>query len=158
MGFKLQAVSGFGTYPDGRLRAGPFCISTEELSSLMTDLRIFPGENVPSGMISSIPSGLMMSAAGAGVTGYLVDDEGLEVSQTDLDQFVVKSTEQGALFRMSGHYCPEPKIMISSDAVAIHDGRHVSWHSIRRLRTPDGMERAISASRPEIAPALAVAI
>lgn len=154
---RLRPVPGFGTFPDGRLRAGPFIAESRGLSAEMARQRIFPGHECGTGHVSIIPDGLMLSASGTGVTGYFVDRDGIEASRSDLDRFILATVAAGTLFRVSGHYCPDRDVMISSEAVARHDGRHVTWQVMRRLRGRDGRERVIMASRPEMAAGLALA-
>ena len=149
MGLVLRYVPGFGSFPDGRLRAGPFAVDGVGMLYLaMEKWRIRPGGKGTQGIVSQTPEGIMLSAQGEAVTGYLLDEEDLEVSRSDLDRFLLETVRPGAACRISGHWCPDPERMIVSEATAVHDGRVVTWMESRDIVHADGRRQNISRSRP----------
>ncbi|WP_027234124.1 hypothetical protein [Leisingera caerulea] len=154
MGLVLRYVPGFGTYPDGRLRAGPFNADGVGMLYLAMDKwGIRPGAEGSQGIVSQTPEGIMLSAQGEGVTGYLLDAEGLESSRSDLDGFILETVRPGAACRINGHWCPDPDRMIVSEATAVHDGRYVTWVETRDILHRDGRRQNISRSLPVALPA-----
>lgn len=153
MGLVLRIVPGFGTFPDGRLRAGPFDVEhVGALYMAMEKWGIRPGADGSQGMVSLTPEGIMLSAQGEGVTGYLVDDEGLEVTDTDLDRFIIETVRPGSACHITGHYCPSRDLMIASEATAVHDGSYVTWVQTRDMLHADGRRQNINRTSPIAVP------
>lgn len=151
MSLIIRPVFGFGSYPDGRLRAGPFNFRQPgELNLALDRFDLRPGGPGDVGMVSMRNDGIYLSAQGAGVRGYLLDLEEMEAPSSDLDAFMLVAADPGVACRVSGHWSPGPDMDIISDAVAIHDGRRVSWTASRRIERSDGDGRVIAASRPRI--------
>ena len=154
MGFVLHMVPGFGTFPDGRLRAGPFN-RMEHVGSLYVAMEkwgIRPGAEGSQGIVSLTAGGIMLSAQGEGVSGYLVDEEGLEVSETDLDRFIMDTVQPGTACRFMGHWCPDRDRMIVSEATAIHDARYVTWMQTRDIVHADGRRQNLIRTTPVAIP------
>ena len=146
---QLKRVPHFGKFPDGRLRAGPFrSMPVTSLQALMSRFGICLGEGNQTGMISATASGLMMSSSGSGVRGYFVDAEGLEISSTDLDRFILEATEPHTAIRISGHNSPGPESTVVSEATAMHDGHEVTWSAQRVIQNDRGGMQMIGAVLP----------
>ena len=79
----LQEVQNFDNYPDGRLRAGPFPGAPDQIARHLERHDLHIGALGEKGMCSRTIMGTMISAAGAGVNGYLLDGEGLEAASSD---------------------------------------------------------------------------
>lgn len=149
MSLVLRVTGGFGKYPDGRLRAGPFSYS--EVGALHVAMKkwgIRPGGPGTTGYVSMAAGGVMLSAQGEGVSGYLVDSDDLEVTEDDLDGFILESVAPGVACRISGHWMPDPDRMIESEATAFHDGSEVTWISRREIIHADGRREVLHRSAP----------
>lgn len=150
MGLVLQMVPGYGQFPDGRLRAGPFDVAhVGALYLAMERWGVRPGAEGSQGIVSITPEGIMLSAQGEGVSGYLVDEEGLEVTETDLDRFIMETVRPGAACRITGHWCPDRDRMIISEATAVHDRRQVTWVQSRDILYSDGRRQTINRTCPQ---------
>lgn len=151
MALILRMVPGFGTFPDGRLRAGPFDVAGPGcLYREMERFGLRPGVGGTVGMVSETAEGIMLSASGDGVFGYLLDSEALEASRTDLEEFLMATIRPGRRWSMTGHWCPDPDRMIRSEALAWHDGSEVFWQESREILHRDGRLETISRSRPTL--------
>lgn len=151
MALILRMVAGFGTFPDGRLRAGPFDVpGPGRLYQQMDRFGLRPGATGTVGMVSETAEGIMLSATGDGVFGYMLDTEALEASRTDLEEFLVATIRPGRRWSMAGHWCPDPDRMIRSEAIAWHDGVEVFWQESREILHRDGRLETISRSRPSV--------
>lgn len=140
----LQPVPGFGTFPDGRLRAGPFAMDdVSKLRILLREFGVHPGFQDDKGLVSRTPAGLVLSASGPCVRGYFMDSDGIEVSSSDLDALLLDAVTPGTPFRTSGHWCPDRERMIVSEATAIHDGHSVDWSRSRMIHYADGTVQPI---------------
>ena len=157
MGSLLRMVPNFGAFPDGRLRAGPFSVQTVgELYQAMDRWGIRPGAAGTQGMVSETSEGIMLSASGDGVMGYLLDTEALEVSISDLDAFIIQTVKPGMACRIDGHWCPDADRMIRSEALAVHDGNEVRWFETRDIFHRDGTRVNLKQSKTEAYPLKAV--
>jgi len=142
----LRPVPGFGSYPDGRLRAGPFSAShVGELHRWMDRYGIAPGAKGDQGMVSQTPQGIMISASGPGVHGYFLDRDGLEASQDDTDRFLLAVIKAGSACTISGHWCPDETRMIVSNATALNAGGEIQWTNSRMIIHADGHVRPLTA-------------
>lgn len=150
----LFPVPGFGSYPDGRLRAGPFHVrSAPELQRLLDRSGLRPGRTGDVGFVSQMATGIHLSASGPGVTGYLLDSDDLEAARSDLDMFIIHAVAPGVPCHVAGHWSPDPDCTIQSDATAIHDGTDVIWAERRMLMRADGSQKVIKATAPAALPA-----
>lgn len=149
MSVLIRPVFGFGSYPDGRLRAGPFNLrNPTDIHLALKRHMLRPGCEGDAGMVSAMSDGVYLSSSGAGVRGYFLDDEGLEAAASDLDSFVIESVHRGRACTLSGHWSPDPDRTIISEAVAVHDGALVSWIRSRIIRFRDGSQTVIEKPRP----------
>lgn len=149
----LFPVPNFGSYPDGRLRAGPFHLqSAPELQVLLDRHGLRPGSEGDTGYVSQMANGIHLSACGAGVTGYLLDQEGLEASRSDLDLFIMRAVTAGTPCQISGHWSADPARTIVSEATAVHDGCDVIWTERRIILHSDGSQHVIKAAAPAALP------
>lgn len=151
MGLVIRPVFGFGSFPDGRLRAGPFHLQNPtDLNVIMARHGIRPGGEGDVGVVSLMAGGIMLSAAGAGVRGYFLDSENLEIPGNDIDAFLLEAVRPGAACAISGHWSPDASRAIISDAVAVHDGRRVTWSKSRVIHHADGQQQVIARSAPAL--------
>lgn len=151
MSMIIRPVFGFGSFPDGRLRAGPFHFQNpSELHVALDRHGIHPGMEGDAGMVSLLAGGIMLSAAGAGVRGYFLDGEGLEAPGNDLDRFILATVRAGAACSIAGHWSPDAGRAIISEALAIHDGRHVTWTMSRVIHHADGRYQVIARPAPAV--------
>ncbi len=151
---RLVPVPAFTQIPDGRLRLGPVLGPIGQLRSRFRrfGLRLSadPRDRV---MVSRHPQGLILSCAGPGVRGYLIDPDGLEAPSSDLDALMGLLLPDGAVCRISGHYREEEDRMVESEALFWWvDGEVISSDRREAIRT-DGTRRLISArsaARPRV--------
>lgn len=143
---RLVPVPAFTQIPDGRLRLGPVL---GPIGQLRTRFRRFglrlsadPRDRV---MVSRHPQGLILSCAGPGVRGYLIDRDGLEAPSSDVDALMGLLLPNGAVCRVTGHYREEESRMVESEALFWRlDGRVLSSER-RELIGTDGGRRLLSA-------------
>jgi len=151
-------VAGFGSYPDGRLRAGPFPLrDVGALNRKLEAYGIRPAAPGDTGFVSQTAEGVTISAAGAGVRGYFLDNEELEADRGDLDAFLLDVLNQGCAIHIDGHWSPDPERTIISSATALHLGDRISWSERRDIHHSDGSILQIL-PRPGEAPCLSLVI
>ena len=144
MDFKLRPVRGFGQWPDGRLRAGPFVVEHVGALHRLMDLHgLRPGTSGDVAMVSQTVQGMMISAQGPGVHGYFLDHEAIEVGRSDMDEFILAAVPAGSVCEISGHWCPDETRMVTTTATAMHDGRWVDWTGHRQIIHADGRVQQI---------------
>ena len=151
---RLVPVPAFTQIPDGRLRLGPVRGPIGQLRARFCrfHLRLSadPRDQV---MVSRHPQGLILSCAGPGVRGYLIDRDGLEAPSSDLDALMGLLLPEGAVCRISGHYREEEDRMVESEALFWRvDGAVISSERRETIAT-DGSRRLIcarSAARPRV--------
>ena len=151
---RLVPVPAFTQIPDGRLRLGPVLGPIGQLRTrfgrLGLRLSADPRDRV---MVSRHPQGLILSCAGPGVRGYLIDPDGLEAPSSDLDALMRLLLPEGAVCRVSGHYREEEERMVESEALFWRvDGAVISSERREAIGT-DGTRRLISsrsAARPRV--------
>jgi hypothetical protein len=143
---RLVPVPAFTQIPDGRIRLGPVSgpISRVRTSFSRLGLRMSrrPSDQV---MVSRHPQGLVLSCAGPGVRGYLIDGEGLEAPSSDLDELMARLLPTGASCRITGHYREEEDRIVESEALYWRSGRRVLSTERRELLGRNGSRRLISA-------------
>ena len=143
---RLVPVPAFTQIPDGRIRLGPVTgpISHVRTSFSRLDVRLstFSSDKV---MVSRHPQGLVLSCAGPGVRGHLVDGEGLEAPSSDIDELMLRLLRSGVTCKVSGHYREEETLMVESEALYWRIGGEVLSSERRDLLCGDGTRRLISA-------------
>lgn len=155
MAMIIRPVFGFGSFPDGRLRAGPFHLQNPtDLHMALDRHDIHPGTEGDAGMVSLLAGGIMLSASGAGVRGYFLDKEGLEAPGNDLDRFILRTVRAGAACSIGGHWSPDAERAIISEALAIHDGERVTWTRSRVIHHADGRNQIIERPAPAVVAAI----
>ena len=132
-------IAGFGKYPDGRLRAGPFPIrDIGVLDRMLAGYAIYPAAPGDTGFVSLTADGVMISAAGEGVRGYFLGKDGLEADRSDLDEFLMAVLPPGASVQIGGHWSPDPDCTIVSNARALRLEDWVDWSERRDIHHRDG--------------------
>jgi hypothetical protein len=143
---RLVPVPDFSEIPDGRIRLGPVQgpISRVRTAFLRYGVRLSssPRNQV---MVSRHAQGLILSCAGPGVRGYLLDGEGLEAASSDVDALLGGLIPDGAVCRVSGHYRSEETRMVESEALFWRVDNAVLSSERRDLLRGDGTRRLISA-------------
>ncbi|MBT28115.1 MAG: hypothetical protein CMO01_00535 [Thalassobius sp.] len=134
----LQEVQNFDNYPDGRLRAGPFPGAPDQIARHLERHDLHIGALGEKGMCSRTIMGTMISAAGAGVNGYLLDGEGLEAASSDIEAFLDAVIRIGTTVTIEGHHCPDDMRMVRSVLRAWRSGRELLISTERVLHTRDG--------------------
>lgn len=151
MALIIRPVFGFGSFPDGRLRAGPFNLSGPgELNLAMERHGLRPGVEGDIGAASLMAGGIMLSASGAGVRGYFLAQDGYEIPLQELDAFILHTVAVGKACMISGHWSPDADRSIVSEAVAVHDGRRVTWSRSRIIHTASGEQQVIMRACPAV--------
>jgi len=143
---RLVPVPAFSQIPDGRIRIGPLRgpISRVRTSFMRYGLRLSTQSADPV-MVSRHMQGLILSCAGPGVRGYLLDADRIEAPSSDLDALMGLLLPEGAVCRISGHYREEEDRMVESEALFWRvDGEVISSERREAIRT-DGTRRLISA-------------
>lgn len=144
----LEQVSNFDRYPDGRIRLGPFGLKTTEITQVLTMHKLFLSREDDRGMCSKNSQGIMVSCSGMGVYGYLLDEDGLEATSSDVDMFLEQVLQGGTIFSIEGHYCPEPDIMVHSRFSAWMSSGMLQVSSSRILHRKGEAQRIIHARVP----------
>lgn len=143
---RLVPVPAFTRIPDGRLRLGPIRgpISHVRTSFARFGLRM-SARSSDKVMVSRHPQGLILSCAGPGVRGHLIDHEGLEAPSSDLDDLMLRLLTRGVTCKITGHYREQEAEMVESEALYwVAEGRVLSSER-RELIGTDGSRRLISA-------------
>lgn len=143
---RLVPVPAFTQIPDGRIRVGPLRgpISRVRSSFMRYGLRLGTGPRDPV-MVSRHTQGLVLSCAGAGVRGYMLDREDIEAPSSDVDALMRLLLPDGAVCRVSGHYRSEETRMIESEALFWRVGGEILSSERREMIGTDGVRRLISA-------------
>lgn len=143
---RLVPVPAFTQIPDGRIRLGPVLgpISHVRTSFSRFGLRM-SARSSDKVMVSRHPQGLVLSCAGPGVRGYLLDREGLEAPSSDLDELMRRLLPSGASCRVTGHYREEEARMVETEALFWRADRRILSSERRDLIGMDGSRRLISA-------------
>ena len=148
----LTKVSNFRGFPDGRLRAGPFTCSRKYLAACMRAHELHIDLDDGRALCSQTMRGMMVSAAGPGVHGYLLDTEGIEAPSTVLEAFLEDVVPADRSFVMEGHYCPDSSTMITSHLRAWWQAERLFISAERILETADGgrtlLHRQVPAAGP----------
>lgn len=132
-------IAGFGKYPDGRLRAGPFPFrDVGALDRMLARFGIYPASPGDTGFVSLTADGIMVSAAGEGVRGYFIGEDGLEADRSDLDDFLMAALPVGASVQIGGHWSPDPDRTIISNATALRLEDWIDWSERRDIHHRDG--------------------
>lgn len=141
---RLVPVPAFTQIPDGRIRLGPVRgpISHVRTSFSRYGLRLsrWASDKV---MVSRHPQGLVLSCAGPGVRGYLLDREGLEGPSSDLDDLMGRLLPIGATCRIAGHYREEEDRIVESETLYWRSGRQVLSSEKREILSRDGARRPL---------------
>lgn len=147
----LKNVDNFSQYPDGRIRMDGMSPSPRELASLMSRYGFHLGGCGETGLCAVNTMGTSISAAGEGVMGYLVDEEGIEVPSSDLEEFLTDVISGISVVKIEGHYCPDRDTMIQSSLTAWIHFDELVISSKRELMTRNGRRQVIHASSPRLA-------
>lgn len=141
---RLVPVPAFTQIPDGRIRLGPVRgpISHVRTSFSRCGLRL-SGRASDKVMVSRHPQGLVLSCAGPGVRGYLLDREGLESPSSDLDDLMGRLLPTGATCRIAGHYREEEDRIVESETLYWRSGRQVLSSEKREILSRDGVRRPL---------------
>ncbi len=134
----LEEVSNFDQYPDGRLRAGPFMTNPEDISRRLGIYGLHLGGSDERGVCSTNMLGVMISCAGEGVLGYLLDDTGLEAPSSDIEAFLLDVVGPGTNFIIEGHHCPNEHSMVRSSMSAWRSNGELMVSAQRALFTRTG--------------------
>lgn len=134
----LEEVSNFDQYPDGRLRAGPFMKTPDDICLLLERHGLHLGAAGERGACSTTMLGVMISSAGEGVMGYFLDEEGLEAPSSAIEAFLLEAVAPGANFIIEGHHCPHEQSMVRSSMSAWRSHGDLMLSSQRALFTKDG--------------------
>lgn len=143
---RLVPVPAFTQIPDGRVRLGPIRgpISHVRTSFARFGLRMSACSS-DKVMVSRHPQGLILSCAGPGVRGHLIDHEGLEAPSSDLDYLMLRLLTRGVTCKITGHYREQEAQMVESESLYwVAEGRVLSSERRELIRT-DGSRRLISA-------------
>lgn len=142
---RLVPVPAFTHIPDGRIRLGPVRgpISHIRTSFSRYGLRLsrWASDKV---MVSRHPQGLVLSCAGPGVRGYLLDREGLESPSSDFDDLMGQLLPAGAACRITGHYREEEDRIVESETLYWRSGCQVLSSEKREILARDGSRRLLS--------------
>lgn len=142
---RLVPVPAFTQIPDGRIRLGPVRgpISHVRTSFSRHGLRL-SGRASDKVMVSRHPQGLVLSCAGHGVRGYLLDRERLEAPSSDLDDLMGRLLPAGATCRIAGHYREEEDLIVESETLYWRSGGQVLSSEKREILARDGTRRLLS--------------
>jgi hypothetical protein len=144
----LEAVQNFGNFPDGRLRAGPFRGGARHIVRSMERYGLLVGSQGEVGACSRTIMGIMVSAAGPGVMGYLLDDAGLEAASSDLEAFLAEVVTTDGPFTIEGHHCPDETRMVRSVMTAWLSGPDLMISGERILFNSDGQRKSLMSQPP----------
>lgn len=127
-------TSGVSEY-EGRVIAGPFRGGRlQDIEISMRKFGILCREDGMRGTWERAPGGgYEVRAEGAGVRGYFVDDEGIEVSQSNLDAFIMEAVLPETDFNLRGVHQVAPDKMVAVSLRARHDGVSVVWTGSKAL-------------------------
>jgi hypothetical protein len=142
----LVPVPAFSKIPDGRLRIGPLQgpISRIRTSFMRYGLRLSI-ETADPVMVSRHMHGLILSCAGPGVRGYLLDRDRIEAPSSDVDVLMGILLPEGAVCRVTGHSLSEETMMVESEALFWRVDGQVLSSERRELIGTDGTRRLLSA-------------
>lgn len=147
----LKNVENFSRYPDGRIRMDGMSPSPREIASLMSRYGFHLGGCDEAGLCAVNTMGTSISAAGEGVLGYLVDEQGIEVPSSDLEEFLTDVASGISVVKIEGHYCPDRDTMIQSSLTAWTHFGELVISSKRELLKRNGKRQIIHASAPRLA-------
>lgn len=143
---RLVPVPAFTQIPDGRIRLGPILGPISHVRTSFAGFGLRLGTRTSGRvMVSRHAQGLILSCAGPGVRGYLVDREGLEAPSSDLDELMLRLLPDGATCKITGHYWEEETHMVESEALYWRAGRMVLSSERRDVIYQDGSRRLLSA-------------
>lgn len=129
----LDAATG-----EGILHIGPLHRhAARSLSTILGDLGLTTGADDALRFTAHGTDMVTLTVTGFDVTGYLLEDFGIEAETETLDAFVLRACPAGTPITLRGHYHPDDQTRITSFMTALHDGRRVTWTSMR-LRMRDG--------------------
>jgi len=151
---RLVPVPAFSKIPDGRLRIGPLRgpISRIRSSFMRSGLRLSADPSDPV-MVSRHMQGLVLSCAGSGVRGYMLDLDMIEAPSSDVDALMALLLPEGVVCRVTGHSRSQETFMIESEALFWRTEGLVLSSERRELIGTDGTRRLLSA-RSAAAPRL----
>lgn len=139
----LTEVHNFDQFPDGRLRAGPFTCSRSDIQGLLRRHGLKLGLNKSAGVCSKTVMGIMISSAGPDVHGYLIGEDDLEASSSDLEAFLEVVVKPGVSFSIEGHHCPDADTMVRSSLSAWRMNGQLMVSAQRVLETRDGTRKIL---------------
>lgn len=123
---------------EGRLIAGPF--RSGLLQDVEKSLRrhgVLCHKDGRRGSWSRVTGGYELHVEGAGIRGYFVDSEGLEVSQSDLDAAIMATVAPETDFHIRGLHQVDEDRMVAVSMKARHDGVSVIWGGSRSIISND---------------------
>jgi hypothetical protein len=143
---RLVPVPAFTQIPDGRIRVGPLRgpISRVRTGFTRYGIRLSLDGSDPV-MVSRHAQGLVLSCAGPGVRGYLLDRDGLEAPSSDVDALMALLLPDRSTCRFTGHYRAEEDRMVESEALYWRVSGEVLSSERRELIGTDGTRRLLSA-------------
>ncbi len=123
---------------DGVLHIGPIHrTDAQSIVDLLSNLGLTTGADDAIRLTAQGKDMVSMAVTGMDVTGYLMEDFGIEAETEALDAFILRACPAGTPISLRGHYHPDDETRITSVMTALHDGRRVTWTSFR-LRMRDG--------------------
>lgn len=153
----LHQVQNFDNFPDGRLRVGPFPGTPAQIARSLSRHGLELGAQGERGACSRVIDGIMVSAAGEGVTGYLLDATGLEAASSDLESFLEDVLRPGVQFTIEGHHCLDETRMVRSTLSAWISEGGLMLSGERVLHSAGGRRRTLSQQVPTSMPQAASA-
>lgn len=123
---------------EGVTLVGPLPVSAEFFYTRMLEngLRLSP-EPLRPRSVSVLP-GEGLTVSGLGCRGYLLDQDGEEVSETDLHDFLDKILREGDGLNVSGKYVRPGGDVIESDATFLKGPQGIMGAERRQVLRPDG--------------------
>ncbi|WP_027234428.1 hypothetical protein [Leisingera caerulea] len=120
----------------GVIRFGPLKASCAgEIRALMQEFGLSTGGDQDLRIESAGHDAVFLIAAGEGVTGYFLEEFGIEAAIESVDALVLRCCAIGAPVSIRGHYFPDDETRIATLMTAVHDGAHVTWCHVRaRIR------------------------
>ena len=120
----------------GVLRFGPLKASSAgEVRYLMQEFGLSTGGDQDLRFKSAGQDAVFLIAAGEGVTGYFLEDFGIEAAIESVDDLVLRCCPIGLPISIRGHYYPDDETRITTLMTAVHDGIKVTWCHLRtRIR------------------------
>ncbi|WP_374434137.1 hypothetical protein [Tabrizicola sp.] len=121
-----------------RLFCGPFTSGTQ--ATLMQELErigLRPSDGDAAIQCRADPSGgLRLEAQGAGVRGYLLAEDGEEAELQDIKRLILTCCPAQREITFVGSALIAEETLLVTSSRATHDGRTVTWSSLRSVMRP----------------------